>query len=148
MIKTNVQSRIQENEVPTIQRWWQRNRVQTPVADESMTDTSFGNDTDINKIVERFSRTGSLPEGPSQQPYYGDVTHLQDDLTSLLERTAQAREVLNELEQKANAAKEEQAAKDAAELEAFRKFKAQQGNLDLDGAEAPSAGTPPPAEPS
>lgn len=113
-----------EQQVPTIQRWWQRNRVTSKVGTESVTDTSFGNDTDINKIVERFARTGRMPDGPTQQPYYGDVTHMQDDLSVLLQKTETGRKALEELQAQQAADQEARLAADAAELEQLRAEKA------------------------
>lgn len=48
-----------------------------------MTDTSHGNDTDVNKIIARFERTGILPQ-PTQQPAYADCTPFNRDLTELI----------------------------------------------------------------
>ncbi|AXL14438.1 internal scaffolding protein [Microviridae sp.] len=112
------------NSVPTIQRWYQRNRYPQINGGESRTDTSFGNDTDINKIVERFARTGTLPEGPSVQPHFGDVTEMQGDLTELLQKSETGRKALAELQAQQAADQEARLAKDAKELEEFRKQKA------------------------
>ena len=124
-----------ETSDPTYYRWNDRRRTISPVG-ESVTDTSFGNDTDINNIVERFARTGKLPEGPSVQPVFEDVTALQGDLTGLLKRTEDARKELARLEAEQKQAAAEQAAKDKADLEAYR---AQQAALSTDQpGEAPS----------
>ncbi|AXH73079.1 MAG: internal scaffolding protein [Microviridae sp.] len=61
----------------------QRLKVQTVNTEPSMTDTSHGNDTDVNKIVARFERTGVLPQ-PTEEPQYGDCTPFARDLTELL----------------------------------------------------------------
>ena len=76
-----------------------RSRLTKPMGDNPMkTDTSLGNDTDVNRIVERFARTGSLPENPSTtEPQYGDITNLQGDLTELIEKGQQAKKSLQEL---------------------------------------------------
>jgi len=51
---------------------------------ESVTDTTFGNDTDVNRIIARCKRTGEpLPDnGPGQ---YADCTNLQKDLSTLID---------------------------------------------------------------
>jgi len=81
---------------PYVRRPWERHRTITVVEGESKTDTSFGNETNINKIIARFSRTGILPADQGGQPQYADVTHLQKDLTEIIEdgRAAEQR-VLN-----------------------------------------------------
>lgn len=58
----------------------------------SNTIDSAGNDTDINLIMERFSRTGILPEA-TQQPQYGDVVDLQGDLTEIHQRAREALDI-------------------------------------------------------
>lgn len=58
-------------------------RYITVIEGESATDTSMGNDTDINNIVARFDRTGILPSATTQ-PIYADVTALQGELTELI----------------------------------------------------------------
>mgnify|MGYP000154750743 CR=1 FL=1 len=51
---------------------------------ESVTDTTFGNDTDVNRIIARCKRTGEpLPDnGPGQ---YADCSNLQKDLSTLID---------------------------------------------------------------
>lgn len=123
--------------LPKVYRWYERNRITAPVG-ESKTDRSFGNDTDINKLIDRFSRTGVMPENPSGvQPYYGDVSEMQCDLTELIEKSKHGVETLQLLKEQQKLQQEEQAAKDQAELELFRKWKEQQP----DGAEAPQEQT-------
>lgn len=63
-------------------------RTRTPISFEgvqSVTDASYGNDTDVNKIIARCRRTGeALPDnGPGQ---YMDCTDLQEDLTVLIDK--------------------------------------------------------------
>ena len=113
---------------PKIQRWFNAPRVQTPVAKESMTDTSFGNDTDINKIVERFARTGSLPEGPSIAPVYQDVTAMQGDLTDLIAQQKDAMEKLAAIQKEQADLEAAQREQDRKDLEQFREWKASQAN--------------------
>lgn len=105
---------VTPSEAPLIKKPYQRQRVYVDFTGvESVTDTSFGNDTDVNNIVARFSRTGELPQNTSTGQYC-DVTNLQEDLTVLLQRSKDALAELDLL--KANKAKEEaQTALDNAE---------------------------------
>lgn len=68
---------------------------------DSVTDGSFGNDTDVNKIIARCRRTGeALPDvGPGQ---FTDCTNLQKDLAVLIN---EAKQTLDEYA--ANQAKQE-----------------------------------------
>jgi len=66
--------------------------------DESRTDTSHGNDTDINNIIARFERTGYLPPA-TEQPQYGDCTELQQDLTTLHNKMHDTLNEFNEFQQ-------------------------------------------------
>lgn len=72
-------------------------RVRTPIEfyKESTTDTSFGNDTDVNNIIKRFHRTGVMPE-PRGEGQYADVTGLQGDLTEQINKSREAIAELNE----------------------------------------------------
>lgn len=65
---------------------------------ESMTDRSSGNETNINNIVARFARTGYLPPA-TEQPQYGDVTDLQQDLTTLHNKMHDTLNEFNEFQQ-------------------------------------------------
>lgn len=121
MIKLNTVYPV-EGENPGFLRWYNRRRVVTPVG-ESVTDTSFGNDTDVNNIVARFKRTGEMPE-PTQEPCYQDVTGLQGDLTELLAKAEEVREHLEALQQHEAAEKAAKEAQDRADLEQFRKQQA------------------------
>lgn len=132
--------------VPYIQRWYSKTRQTAQVADETCTDTSFGNDTDINNIVERFQRTGHLPVEPETRPaQYADVTELQEDLDVLIAKTQQGREAMSEILKAQQDALDKQEQQDKADLEDFRRWKAQRDAQNNDGAEAPSDGTPPPS---
>ena len=74
---------------PHIRKSWERTRATNNLAiGESVTDTSPGNNTNINEIVKRFARTGEMPEPPAGQPKgeYLDVTGLQEDLTTLINK--------------------------------------------------------------
>ena len=89
------------------------------------TDQSQGNDTDVNKIVARFARTGELPPARGE-PQYADVTGLQGDLTELLAKGESARKELQQLENEkaAQAASKQEA--DQAELQRLRQQVAEQ----------------------
>ena len=73
-------------------------RVPLIVEGESMTDTSHGNDTDVNNIIARFDRTGQLPGNPGTGQYV-DVSALNADLTELLEKQRSALKELEDLEE-------------------------------------------------
>lgn len=66
--------------VRRVRRPWERLRVQSVPQGETRTLDSFVDQTDINKIIKRFDRTGYLPEN-TRVPQFGDVTGLQGDLT-------------------------------------------------------------------
>ena len=60
-----------------------RTRTPTDLGDEpSMTHQSHADSCDVNRIVAQFDRTGYLPP-PKQQPYYDDVSHLNQPLADL-----------------------------------------------------------------
>lgn len=85
----------------------------------SVTDQSFGNDTDVNKIIARCKRTGEeLPEtaGPGE---YGDCTQLQKDLTLLID---EARNTLREYEQQQAERAAEVARKAASDADKAKQF--------------------------
>lgn len=82
---------------PKCRRPWERVRVTVDLTGQvSKTDTSLGNDTNVNNIVARFARTGVLPT-TNAVPQYADVTGLQVDLTEALERGKKARSELERL---------------------------------------------------
>lgn len=68
-------------------RWRERRSIE--LDGESMTEQAHRDQTDINSIVQRFQRTGVLPE--QRQGQYADVTSLQGDF---LERVEHARKVI------------------------------------------------------
>lgn len=66
-----------------IRSYWDTGKqVMVPVG-ESLTVELPPFETDVNEIVARFERTGYLPTS-DRVPQYGDVTHLQVDLTQAL----------------------------------------------------------------
>lgn len=71
-----------------IRKPFHRERVQTPVGTEVITDQSWRQDADVNYIVERYKRSGHLPK-PVTAPVYADVSGLQGDLTERLNWASQ-----------------------------------------------------------
>lgn len=65
--------------------------------DEKLTQDDFGNETDINNIVERFTRTGIMPSGRGPGEYL-DCTPLQGDLATAIVESREALEALSELQ--------------------------------------------------
>ena len=49
----------------------------------SVTDQSHGDQTDINRVIERYKRTGVMPQG-NGPGHYADVTSLQGDFAERL----------------------------------------------------------------
>ena len=56
----------------------------------SMTDQAAAQETEINAIVERFTRTGTMPKSLEEIAQYGDVSRLNEDLTVLIQRKEEA----------------------------------------------------------
>lgn len=63
-----------------LRRPFSRERIQFHNVGVSKTQQSFKEECDVNRIIDRFSRTGALPLA-GRTPYYDDVTALQIDLT-------------------------------------------------------------------
>ena len=100
---------------PYIRKPWERHRVVTVTEGDSKTDTSFGNETNINNIISRFARTGILPGSGDKQPQYEDVTHLQVGLTQLINdgneaqaRSSAARQALRKAKENLDKAEKEE----------------------------------------
>lgn len=72
-----------------VRTWDSRYRYVTHLVGESMTQQSHALSCDINSIIERYDRTGTLPVS-DRKPSYGDVTALQGDLTERITRSEQA----------------------------------------------------------
>ncbi len=84
---------------PKVRQPLSRTRSITDMGENPMkTDTSQGNDTDVNRIVARFARTGTLPNN-TREPQYGDVTELQGDLTELIQKGEDGKTKLRELKE-------------------------------------------------
>lgn len=94
----------------TVRTPYERVRVQTPGGGESMCDQSAAGPTDVNYIIERYARTGIMPEPNKDKAQYGDVTSLQGDLTDRIKWS-------NELITAMQAVVEDQKAKLAAQPE-------------------------------
>ena len=117
---------------PEIFKPWERMRVQTDVEDQEVrVDTSFGNDTDVNNIVERFKRTGTLPEPETAgRGQFADVTNLQEDLTPLLQRVEEAQKEVELAEKAVQQKAAEKAAQDAERLKQYDQEREQQENTE------------------
>jgi len=84
-----------------------RERLITQVPGESMVNAGFGNETDVNAIVARFTRTGQLPP-PTSTPQYADVTELQRDFTELVEESRELQAAIAEYQNTLDKAKREE----------------------------------------
>lgn len=83
-------------------------RVRTPYyhVGESMTEQSHAEDCDVNSIIKRYSRSGSLPP-PGSPPIFEDVSELNRPYSELLresEATVEAFEAFSASEAAAAAA--------------------------------------------
>lgn len=67
-------------------------RVQTNCSGFSRTQQHHAKECDISRIISRYARTGELPPGRGR-PAFGDVTHLQGDIT---ERLATAQSIIDQ----------------------------------------------------
>jgi len=69
-----------------------RRRVQFATVGESMTKQEFGKESDINTIIDRWTKTGLLSSVNTGTPFYGDVSEVPDFRGSLeiVRRTEQA----------------------------------------------------------
>lgn len=115
---------------PTIRKPYERHSSVFKRQGESMTDRSHGNETDVNRIVARFTRTGELPpgKGPGQ---FADVTNLQGDLDSMI---IKGRETAAELD---NLSKEQKNKEKQQLKEKLQRLKELEERLDQeDAAEA------------
>lgn len=68
-----------KNELKTIRR-----SVKLICTDPSLTQQGYESQTDINKIIERFKKTGELPF-TFKEPVYGDVSMLPDYAEALMQ---------------------------------------------------------------
>lgn len=102
-------------------------RVAVEFTQPSKTVQSAAAATDINNIVERYQRTGSLPPARTA-PQWADVTGLQGDLT---DRVENARDTIAQVE---------------ADLSAHRKKVALDKQAQVSKGTPPTPPTPPPIE--
>lgn len=111
-----------------IRNAYQTVRSITTILGESKVQATKGNDTDVNRIMERFTRTGVLPQ-PTKEAQYADVSEY-GDLQTILTRGKEAEQRLGE-------------------LQAEEKRRQQQNQQQINDETTPPAETPdPPAEPS
>lgn len=108
----------------TIRKPRSRERLITQTSGDSKVQDGFGNDTDVNRIVERFTRTGIMPTA-TREGQYADVSGLQEDLTDLIAKQRQTQAEIRELEQSLQEEKQKQRESDAIELERLRQTQAQ-----------------------
>mgnify|MGYP000160647492 CR=1 FL=1 len=111
---------------PTIRKPYDRVRLIADIPSDSKTVTDAGNDTDINRIVARFRRTGVMPTGNQTEPQYGDVTALQGDLTELIEKGKTAQAALDKLQSEQNAANKKKSEENAEKLKKYEELLAKQ----------------------
>ena len=78
-----------------------RVRVITQTEGDSMTDASLGNDTNINKIIERCRRDRTELPQSTEQMLYADVTNYQRDLEHTIAAGEAAKERLQEYQEAA-----------------------------------------------
>ena len=116
---------------PYIRKPYDRERSSVDFSQvDSVTDTSFGNDTDVNNIVERFARTGSLPQ-PVVPANYADVTGLQGDFTELIEKGKEAMAELEKQKRENDEKIRKQNEENAKNAQAYADFLEKQGELEL-----------------
>lgn len=60
--------------MPTTKQKRKYPRVRTPVGTESLTKQSFKDEVNINKIMDRFQRTGAIDHYTNRSMEYGDTT--------------------------------------------------------------------------
>lgn len=112
-------------EVKRFKSPYDRQRVISVIHGESMTHQDHAESCNINVIVNQFARTGIIPPDPrGRVPQYGDVSHLNEDLTSLINTARDGNLARAEILSKREAAKAKQLAAEKAELEQLRREKA------------------------
>lgn len=102
-----------------------RSPFQFPYGNEKVTDDSHGNDTEINKIIARFKRSGELPPGMDGQPQYGDCSELQGDLTAIIAKGEEARAAIEKLQMEQIEANKKASEENKLELERLKKLEAE-----------------------
>jgi len=114
---------------PAIKKPYDRVRQIADIPSDSQTVKDAGNETDVNQIVARFSRTGELPRGNAQEAQYADVTEFQADLTEIIEKGKLAQQRMAELQEKEKSALTEKAKEDARKLAEYEKILAEKQSL-------------------
>lgn len=104
----------------TVRHPLSRERLITQTSGDSLVQAGFGNDTDVNRIIERFTRTGVLPTANSE-PQYADVTGLQEDLTDLIQKQRDTHREIMEVQKSIEEQKQQKRDQDAIELENLKK---------------------------
>ena len=66
-------------------------------ADKKLTKDSFKDDCDINRIVDRYARTGELPRTNPIQAQYGDVSNLPESYLEAVNLVTQAEQTFGAL---------------------------------------------------
>jgi len=121
---------------PTIRTPYTRVRSSVDFSNvESVTDTSFGNDTDVNHIVARFHRDGTMPTPTQDQCQYADVTGLQKDLTTLIQESNEALDKVKEAQAAESARKQSEITEMAAKAAKYEEMLQQQ--KEAEKAESP-----------
>ncbi|AXL15307.1 internal scaffolding protein [Microviridae sp.] len=71
-----IRTRINHNHVINLGETKMRRhpRVKSPVGEVSMTKQSFKDECNINKIMDKFQKTGAINHYASHEPTYGDAT--------------------------------------------------------------------------
>jgi len=103
---------------------------------EKKVDDSSGNDTDVNRIVERFARTGEMPPMNQSNASYMDASQF-GDLAEVITKGQEAQATLDKLQAQQTAKAAQQAAENAKELERLRERESassESDNKTLDGS--------------
>lgn len=117
-----------------------RVRVLTIPEGESLTHESFKEECDINGIVNRYARTGELPDA-GRTGAYADCSGLQGDLT---QRINESRSVVSKVENAKKAKREKQQLdlEDEIRQRVEEEIAARQGGNAPAPGEAPVSGSP------
>lgn len=114
------------SQYPLIRKPYSRTRSIKDLSGQTkQVDDSFGNDTDVNKIVARFARTGIMPQA-TQEPQYGDVTALQGDLTEIIANGEKAKAELENLQKQQIEENKQKIKENAEKLQKYEEAEANQ----------------------
>lgn len=110
---------MSQSTLPEIPRYvrppYGRDRLVTETSGDSLTDATLGNDTNINKIIERCRRDRTPLPGEQAAPVYMDVSSMQADLEDIITRGDDAKAELAKLKAEQAAARERALQPDNAE---------------------------------